>query len=86
MSTHDHLQRIPVPAIEELGWSKVVEVTDVARSEGGQSDRPTWLHTGAKSWIKTRVYACAGQFSLISLGSENPGQVNVLGQAISGRS
>jgi hypothetical protein len=49
MSIHDQLGQIPVPEIEELGWSKALELAKVARSEGRRSDRATWLHTGAKS-------------------------------------
>ena len=44
MSIHDHLCQIPSPKIEELGWSKALELAKVARSQGRHFDSATWLH------------------------------------------
>jgi hypothetical protein len=33
MLTHDHMPRIPAPEIEDLGWSKAMELAKVARTE-----------------------------------------------------
>lgn len=49
MSTHDHLPRIPAPEIEDLGWSKALELAKVVRTEGGQIDCAAWLHTAKQS-------------------------------------
>ena len=44
MSIHDQLKQIPQPEIEELGWSKALELAKVAKSEGRRFDSATWLH------------------------------------------
>jgi hypothetical protein len=44
MSIHDHLKPIPTADIEDLGWSKALELAKVARNEGRQFDSATWLH------------------------------------------
>ena len=49
MSIHDHLTQIAAPEIEELGWSKAMELAKVARSEGRRFDSATWLHTAQQS-------------------------------------
>ena len=49
MSIHDHLPQIAAPEIEELGWSKAMELAKVARSEGRKFDSATWLHTAQQS-------------------------------------
>jgi hypothetical protein len=49
MSIHDHLRQIPAPEIEELGWSKALELAKVARSEGRHFDCATWLHKAKES-------------------------------------
>jgi len=49
MSIHDHLPQIPAPEIEDLGWSKAMELAKVARSEGRHFDCATWLHTAKQS-------------------------------------
>jgi len=49
MSIHDHLPQIPAPEIEDLGWSKAMELAKVARSEGRRFDCATWLHTAKQS-------------------------------------
>ena len=49
MSIHDHLPQIPAPEIEDLGWSKAMELAKVARSEGRKFDSATWLHTAKQS-------------------------------------
>ncbi len=49
MLTHDHMPRIPAPEIEDLGWSKALELAKVARTEGGQFDCATWLHMAKQS-------------------------------------
>ncbi len=49
MSIHDHLRQISTPEIEDLGWSKALELAKVARSEGRQFDCATWLHKAKES-------------------------------------
>ncbi len=49
MSIHDQLRQIPVPEIEELGWSKALELAKVARGEGRRFDCATWLHRARES-------------------------------------
>ena len=49
MSIHDHLPQISAPEIEDLGWSKAMELAKVARSEGRHFDSATWLHTAKQS-------------------------------------
>jgi hypothetical protein len=49
MSIHDQLRQIPAPEIEELGWSKALELAKVARSEGRRFDSATWLHKAQES-------------------------------------
>jgi hypothetical protein len=59
MSIHDHLRQIPAPEIEELGWSKALELAKVARSEGRHFDSATWLHKAKESTkqeLKEEVY------------------------------
>lgn len=59
MSIHDHLRQIPAPEIEELGWSKALELAKVARSEGRHFDSATWLHRAKESTkqeLKEEVY------------------------------
>jgi hypothetical protein len=59
MSIHDHLRQIPTPEIEDLGWSKALELAKVARSEGRHFDSATWLHKAKKSTkqqLKEEVY------------------------------
>jgi hypothetical protein len=59
MSIHDHLRQIPAPEIEELGWSKALELAKVARSEGRHFDSATWLHKAkgsTKQELKEEVY------------------------------
>jgi hypothetical protein len=59
MSIHDHLRQIPTPEIEELGWSKALELAKVARSEGRRFDCATWLHRAkecTKQELKEEVY------------------------------
>ncbi len=52
MSIHDHLPQIPTPEIEDLGWSKAMELAKVARSEGRGFNSATWLHTAKTSTKK----------------------------------
>jgi hypothetical protein len=54
MSIHDHLKEIPTVEIEELGWSKALELAKVAGSEGRHFDSATWLHK-AKGWTKQEL-------------------------------
>jgi hypothetical protein len=59
MSIHDHLRQIPTPEIEQLGWSKALELAKVARSEGRHFDSATWLHKAKESTkqeLKEEVY------------------------------
>ncbi len=59
MSIHDHLRQIPTKEIEDLGWSKALELAKVARSEGRRFDCATWLHKAkesSKQKLKEEVY------------------------------
>jgi hypothetical protein len=59
MSIHDHLKQIPTAEIEDLGWSKALELAKVARSEGRHFDSATWLHRAKESTkqeLKEEVY------------------------------
>jgi hypothetical protein len=59
MSIHDHLKQIPTQEIEDLGWSKALELAKVARSEGRHFDSATWLHRARESTkqeLKEEVY------------------------------
>ena len=59
MSIHDHLRQIPTKEIEDLGWSKALELAKVARSEGRRFDCATWLHKAkdsTKQQLKEEVY------------------------------
>jgi hypothetical protein len=59
MSIHDHLKMIPTAEIEQLGWSKALELAKVARSEGRRFDSATWLHRAKESTkqvLKEEVY------------------------------
>jgi hypothetical protein len=59
MSIHDHLRQIPTQEIENLGWSKALELAKVARSEGRHFDSATWLHKAkesTKQQLKEEVY------------------------------
>jgi len=59
MSIHDHLRQIPAPEIEELGWSKALELAKVARSAGRGFDCATWLHRAkeaTKQQLKEEVH------------------------------
>ncbi len=59
MSIHDHLRQIPTKEIEDLGWSKALELAKVARSEGRRFDSAIWLHKAKESTtqkLKEEVY------------------------------
>jgi hypothetical protein len=44
MSIHDQLRQIPTEEIENLGWSKTLELAKVTRSEGKRFNSATRLH------------------------------------------
>ena len=44
MGIHEELTRIPKPDLRQVGWSKAVELTRVARKDGERFDCATWLH------------------------------------------
>jgi hypothetical protein len=44
MAIHENLTRIPKPQLQEVGWSKAVELLKVARRDGENFDCATWLH------------------------------------------
>ena len=44
MGIHETLTRIPKPDLRQVGWSKAVELTRVARKDGESFDCATWLH------------------------------------------
>jgi hypothetical protein len=59
MSIHDNLRQIPTEEIENLGWSKALELAKVARSEGRRFNSATWLHKAkesSKEELKEEVY------------------------------
>jgi hypothetical protein len=45
MAIHEQLPRVPKPKLEQLGWSKAIEIVKVARRDGERFDCATWLHT-----------------------------------------
>jgi hypothetical protein len=51
MAIHEKLTRIPKQDLRQVGWSKAVELTRVARNDGEKFDCATWLHK-AKSLPK----------------------------------
>jgi hypothetical protein len=51
MGIHETLTRIPKQDLRQVGWSKAVELTRVARRDGEHFDSATWLHK-AKSLPK----------------------------------
>ena len=51
MGIHETLTRIPKHDLRQVGWSKAVELTRVARRDGDSFDCATWLHK-AKSLPK----------------------------------
>ena len=44
MAIHEHLTRIPKHELQTVGWSKAIELVKVARWDGEEFDRATWLH------------------------------------------
>jgi hypothetical protein len=44
MAIHERLTRIPKHDLRQVGWSKAVELTRVARKDGEDFDSATWLH------------------------------------------
>jgi len=44
MAIHEKLTRIPKHDLRQVGWSKAVELTRVARKDGEDFDCATWLH------------------------------------------
>jgi hypothetical protein len=44
MAIHENLTQIPKQQLREVGWSKAVELVKVARRDGEDFDRATWLH------------------------------------------
>jgi hypothetical protein len=44
MAIHEHLTRIPKPDLRQVGWSKAVELSRVARRDGDSFECATWLH------------------------------------------
>jgi hypothetical protein len=51
MGIHETLTRIPKHDLRQVGWSKAVELTRIARRDGEHFDSATWLHK-AKSLPK----------------------------------
>ena len=49
MSIHDNLRQIPTEEIENLGWSKALELAKIARSQGRKFDSQTWLNKAKES-------------------------------------
>jgi hypothetical protein len=44
MAIHEQLIRIPKQDLRQVGWSKAVDLTRVARRDGESFDSATWLH------------------------------------------
>jgi hypothetical protein len=58
MGIHETLTRIPKHDLRQVGWSKAVELTRVARKDGECFDSATWLHKAKilpKEGFKTEV-------------------------------
>ena len=49
MSIYDHLKQIPTPEIEDLGWTKALELAKVARHEGRGFNIASWLNKAKNS-------------------------------------
>ena len=48
MAIHENLTRIPKQQLRAVGWSKAVELVKVARRDGEEFDRATWLHKASE--------------------------------------
>jgi hypothetical protein len=48
MAIHENLTRIPKQQLREVGWNKAVELVKVARKDGEDFDRATWLHKASE--------------------------------------
>jgi hypothetical protein len=48
MAIHENLTRIPKQQLRAVGWSKAVELVKVARRDGEEFDRATWLHKASQ--------------------------------------
>jgi len=44
MSIHEHLPKPARKDVQDIGWSKAIELVKVARSDGREFDCATWLH------------------------------------------
>jgi len=44
MAIHEKLNRIPKHDLQQVGWSKAIELVKIARREGEKFDCATWLH------------------------------------------
>jgi hypothetical protein len=44
----ENLTQIPKQQLREVGWSKAVELVKVARRDGEDFDRATWLHKASE--------------------------------------
>jgi hypothetical protein len=44
IAIHEHLAKIPRPALKLVGWSKATELVKVVRRDGEEFDCATWLH------------------------------------------
>ncbi len=44
MAIHEHLPPMPKRELEQIGWSKAIELAKVARREGKRFDCAIWLH------------------------------------------
>jgi transcriptional regulator of met regulon len=52
MAIHENLTRIPKQQLRAVGWSKAVELVKVARRDGEEFDRATWLHKASEMPIE----------------------------------
>jgi len=48
MAIHENLTKIPKQRLQEIGWSKAVEMVKVARRDEERFDCATWLHKAEK--------------------------------------
>jgi hypothetical protein len=60
MSIHEHLPPQARKELKEVGWTKGLELAEVARRDGQEFDCATWLHK-ARSLPKGSVQAGGGE-------------------------
>lgn len=68
MSIHEHLPPHIRKELKQVGWAKAAKLTEVARSDGKDFERATWLHK-ARAFVWLVSIQSAG---LVSPGRRSP--------------